>query len=161
MDYRSHNHGTISLVLHEKCTRSQPLKSASSSLVYYGIIHYLRREFRIKISRENRYRTNCEAMSAISVFKCNLTRNSRVRLWIFLESHHWIKIGKPENSNNIVCFHPGRAPQKAISKSNVRTVIALANKEQRQSCTLEPPTSFIWTVFLHSVSNFLNKLHTI
>ena len=41
---------------------------------YYRKIHYLTREFRVKL--QNRYR---EAMSAISVFKCNLTRNSRVR----------------------------------------------------------------------------------
>ena len=30
------------------------------------------------IARENRYRANREAISAISVFKCNLTQNSRV-----------------------------------------------------------------------------------
>ena len=69
-------------------------------------------------------------MSAITVFKCNLTPNSRVRKWIFLESHNRIKIRKKENINNIICFHPERVPQKAISKSTVRTVIALANKRQ-------------------------------
>ena len=41
-----------------------------------------------------------------------------------------MKIIKKENSNNIFCFYPERAPQKAISKSTVRTVIALANKRQ-------------------------------
>ena len=37
-------------------------------------------------------------MSAISVFKCNLTRNSRVRKWIFLESHNWIKWEKKKTA---------------------------------------------------------------
>ena len=37
------------------------------------------------------------------------------------------------NNNNIVWFNPGRALQKAISKSTVKTVIALANKKQGQS----------------------------
>ena len=34
--------------------------------------------------------------------------------------------------NNIVWFYPERALQKAISKSTVKTVIALANKKQGQ-----------------------------
>ena len=42
-------------------------------------------------------------MSAISVFKCNLTRNSRVRKWIFLESHYWIKW---EKENTAVWCYP-------------------------------------------------------
>ena len=42
-------------------------------------------------------------MSAISVFKCNLTRNSRVRKWIFLESHNWIKW---EKKRTAVWFYP-------------------------------------------------------
>jgi len=42
---------------------------------------------------------------------------------------------KKENGNNdnIVWFYPERALQKAISKSTVKTVIALANKKQGQS----------------------------
>ena len=48
---------------------------------------------------------------------------------------------KKENSNNIVCFYPERAPQKAISKSIVRTVTALANRKQGQSYTLESSTN--------------------
>jgi len=41
-------------------------------------------------------------------------------------------IRKKENGNIIVWFYPERAPQKAISKSTVKTVIALANKKQGQ-----------------------------
>jgi len=37
------------------------------------------------------------------------------------------------NDNNIVWFYLERALQKAISKSTVQTVIALANKKQGQS----------------------------
>jgi len=37
------------------------------------------------------------------------------------------------NNNNVVWFYPERALQKAISKSTVKTVIALANKKQGQS----------------------------
>ena len=44
-----------------------------------------------------------------------------------------MKIRKKENSYNLVCFYPGRVPQKAISKSTVRTFIALANRKQGQS----------------------------
>ena len=80
-------------------------------------------------------------MSAITVFKCNLMPNSPVRKWIFLESHNRIKIRKKEHRNNIICFHPERAPQKAISKSSVRTVIALANRKQGQSYTFESSTT--------------------
>jgi len=45
------------------------------------------------------------------------------------------KIRKKENSNNnnIVWFYPERALQKAISRSTVKTVIALANKKHGQS----------------------------
>ena len=56
-------------------------------------------------------------------------------------------IGTNQNSN-IVCFYLERAPQKAISKSTVRTVIALANKEQGQSYSFESSTTlfvlFAW-----------------
>ena len=43
-----------------------------------------------------------------------------------------LKIRKKENSNNIVWFCPERALQKVISKSTVKTIIALANKKQGQ-----------------------------
>ena len=95
-------------------------------------------------------------MSAITVFKCNLTPNSRVRKWIFLESHNRIKIRKKENSNNIICFHPERVPEKAISKSTVRTVIALANRKQGQSYTFESSTNFY--LYLVLVFTFVFKL---
>ena len=36
---------------------------------YYRKIHYLTREFHVKFHAKNRYRTNREAMSAISVFQ--------------------------------------------------------------------------------------------
>ena len=64
----------------------------------------------------------------------------------------------------MVCFYPERALQKAISKSTVRTVIALANRKQGQSYTFEPSTTFFvpcacfyicFQTFLH-----VNKLHT-
>ena len=53
------------------------------------------------------------------------------------------KVQKKKTSNNIVCFYPERALQKAVSKSTVRTVIALANRKQGQSYTFEPSTAFL------------------
>ena len=67
------------------------IKIIKCSFKYYRKIHNLTRKFHVKL-HDNRYRTNREARSAISVFKCNLTWNSRVRKWIFLESHNRIKI---------------------------------------------------------------------
>ena len=62
-----------------------------------------------------------------------------------------MKIRKKENSYNLVCFYPGRAPQKAISKSTIRTVIALANRRL-----------YLYLVLVFTfVFNLLNKLHTI
>ena len=52
-----------------------------------------------------------------------------------------MKIRKKENSYNLVCFYPGRVPQKAISKSTIRTVIALANRKHGQSYTVESSTT--------------------
>ena len=71
---------------------------------------------------------------------------------------------KKENSSKIVCFYPECALQKAITKSTVRTVIALANKKQGQSYTFEPSTTFFVTCacFYICFQTFLlvNKLHT-
>ena len=53
---------------------------------YYRKIHYMTRKFHSKFHVRNRYPTNREAMNGISVFQVNLTWNSRVRLWICLES---------------------------------------------------------------------------
>ena len=50
------------------------LRQTSEPYRYYRKIHYLTREFRVKLHAKTDI-----AMSAISVFKCNLTRNSRVR----------------------------------------------------------------------------------
>ena len=72
--------------------------------LFYMKILYLTREFRVKFALENRYCTNLEAMSVISVFKCNLTRNSRVRWWIFLESHNWIKRKTRRKTTAIALF---------------------------------------------------------
>ena len=54
----------------------------------------------------------------------------------------------------MVCFYPERVLQKTMSKSTVRTVIALANRKQGQLYTFEPST-FVFKLFLH-----VNKLHT-
>ena len=72
---------------------------------------------------------------------------------------------KKENSNNIVCFYPERALQKAISlKSTVRTVSALANRKQGQSYTFEPSTAFLvsYACFYICLKTVLhvNKPHT-
>ena len=53
-----------------------------------------------------------------------------------------MKIRKNENSYNLVCFYPGRAPQKAISKSTVRTFIASANRKHGQSYTFKSSTTY-------------------
>ena len=52
-----------------------------------------------------------------------------------------MKIGEKENSYNLVCFYPECAPQRAISKSTIRTVIALANRKRGQSYTVESSTT--------------------
>ena len=57
-----------------------------------------------------------------------------------------MKIRKKENINNIACFYHERAPQKAILKSAVRTVIALASRKQVQSYTFEFSTT-LWAIF--------------
>ena len=73
-----------------------------------------------------------------------------------------MKIRKKENSYNLVCFYPGRAPQKAISKSTIRTVIALANRKHGQSYTVESSTTlFVPCACFYIFFNLLNKLHTI
>ena len=68
------------------------------------------------------------------------------------------------NNINLNVVDHERALQKAISKSTVRTVIALANRKQGQSYTFEPSTTFFvpcacfyicFQTFLH-----VNKLHT-
>ena len=56
-----------------------------------------------------------------------------------------MKIRKKENINNIACFYHERAPQKAILKSAVRTVIALASRKQGQY-TYESSTT-LWAIF--------------
>ena len=47
---------------------------------FYRKIHYLTREFHVKFHAKNRYRTNREAMSAISIFqvKFNVEFTSQV-----------------------------------------------------------------------------------
>ena len=63
---------------------------------------------------------------------------------------------------NIVCFYPERAPQKAISKTTVRSVIALANRKQGQSYMFESSiTLFVPYACFYIFSNVLNKLHII
>ena len=125
--------------------------------IFYRKIHYLTREFRAKLHAKTD-----TAIWAISVYKCNLTLNSRVRYWIFLESHNWIKIRKKENNNNIICLYPERTLQKAISKSTVRTVIVFAHRKQGQPYTFNNFNNNTCTLCLclHLFSNFLNKLHT-
>ena len=66
-----------------------------------------------------------------------------------------MKIRKNENSYNLVCFYPGRAPQKAISKSTVRTFIASANRKHGQSYTFESSTTLFFPVL---VFTFVFKL---
>ena len=59
-----------------------------------------------------------------------------------------MKIRKDENSYNLVCFYPGRAPQKAISKSTVRTFIALASRKHGQSYRFESSTTLFFPVLV-------------
>ena len=51
-------HGTLSMAWYTKY-----------GMVHYRKINYLTREFHVKFHAKNRYRTNREAMSAISVFQ--------------------------------------------------------------------------------------------
>ena len=59
------------------------------------------------------------------------------------------------NNINLNVVDHERALQKAISKSTVRTVIALANRKQGQSYTFEPSTTFLYLVL---VFTFVFKL---
>ena len=73
-----------------------------------------------------------------------------------------MKIRKNENSYNLVCFYPGRAPQKAISKSTVRTFIASANRKHGQSYTFESSTTLFFPVLVFTfIFKLFIQLHTI
>ena len=74
-----------------------------------------------------------------------------------------MKIRKNENSYNLVCFYPGRAPQKAISKSTVRTFIASANRKHGQSYTFESSTTLFFPalVFIFVFKLFVQASHYI
>ena len=74
-----------------------------------------------------------------------------------------MKIRRNENSYNLVCFYPGRAPQKAISKSTVRNFIASANRKHGQSYAFESSTTLIFPVlvFTFVFKLFFIQLHTI
>ena len=73
-----------------------------------------------------------------------------------------MKIRKNQNSYNLVCFYPGRAPQKAISKSTVRTFIASANRKHGQSYTFESSTTLFFPVLVFTfVFKLFIQLHTI
>ena len=66
-----------------------------------------------------------------------------------------MKIRKNQNIYNLVCFYPGRVPQKAISKSTVRTFVASANRKHGQSYTFESSTTLFFPVL---VFTFVFKL---
>ena len=73
-----------------------------------------------------------------------------------------MKIRKNQNSYNLVCFYPGRAPQKAISKSTVRTFIASANRKHGQSYTFESSTTLFFPVLVFTFFfKLFTQLHTI
>ena len=55
--------------LNYKYTLQAEYRAQYRSLVFYRKINYLTREFHVKFHAKNRYRTNREAMSAISVFQ--------------------------------------------------------------------------------------------
>ena len=73
-----------------------------------------------------------------------------------------MKIRKNENSYNLVCFYPGRARQKAISKSTFRTFIASANRKHGQSYTFESSTTLFFPVLVFTfIFKLFIQLHTI
>ena len=73
-----------------------------------------------------------------------------------------MKIRKNENSYNLVCFFPGCARQKAISKSTVRTFIASANRKHGQSYTFESSTTLFFPVLVFTfIFKLFIQLHTI
>ena len=121
---------------------------------FYRKIHYLTREFRVDctqkpISHESRS-DECDIGFQAQF---NMEFSSQVMNFPWIAELN--KIRKKENSNNIVWFYPERALQKAIWKSTVKTVIALANKQGQglsYTCTS--------CLLLHLFSNFLNKLRS-
>ena len=116
------------------------------------------------ITWRGNYALNCMP-KPISVFKFYLTQNSRVRWWIFLESHNWIRSWKKGRKTAIILFgfYPEHAFQKAISKSTVKTVILSANKKQGQSCTVKVKANFALKScqqyhFMHKCNSTLNTI---
>ena len=87
------------------------------------------------------------AIGKFTAWRVNSTLNSRQ--WIFLDSNNWIKKKKEKKTVIIFfCFYPARAPQKAISKSTVRTIMALANKRQgRTRWNLRQLYLFVFKLF--------------
>ena len=135
--------------------REKMLNSSKVNDEFYRKIHYLTREFHVKLHAKTD-RDSCDIGFQVQ-FNVEFTR---------IESHNWIKIRKKKKTAIIFycCFYPERTLQKAISKSTVRTVITLAKRKQGQSYTSEPLTTFfvpcacftfVFKLFLH-----VNKLHT-
>lgn len=60
----------------------------------------------------------------------NFTLKTDITRIAFLESHNWIKIRKKHTLIVLFVFILSARPQKAISKSTVRTVITSANRKQ-------------------------------
>ena len=129
-------------------------------MLFYRKIHYLTRKFHVKL----RAKTDIDSCDISFQVQYNVEFTSQVMdfPWIAYKMN---KNQKKENSNNIVCFYPERALQKAISlKSTVRTVSALANRKQGQSYTFEPSTAFLvsYACFYICLKTVLhvNKPHT-
>ena len=124
-------------------------------MLFYRKIHYLTRKFHVKL----RAKTDIDSCDISFQVQYNVEFTSQIMdfPWIAYKLN---KNQKKENSNNIVCFYPERALQKAISlKSTVRTVSALANRKQGQSYTFEPFDTFFCALCLF-VHFSVYKLHT-
>ena len=78
----------------------------------------------------------------------NFTLKTDITRIAFLESHNWIKIRKKHTLIVLFVFILSARPQKAISKSTVRTVITSANRKQGQSYTFESSTTHSTTLFV-------------
>ena len=67
--------------------------------MYYRTIHYLMREFPVKLQEKNWY---CKEPQ-YWLFKWTLTWNSQVQLWIFLKSHRLLLKWKKTPSHSSLC----------------------------------------------------------
>ena len=106
-------------------------------VLYYRKIHYLTREFHVKFHAKSRYRTNREAMSAISVFlvKFHVEFTSQVM------DFPWI--AEPFKNENVVNVANFSAASLSSRNTALNILASLANQSAR----------IIWAMRFYRISH--------